>query len=216
MLIKMTTGKIVDLDWKNSLHRRAAANLHAELLPDSFVARMGRLFMERFYYRDLVREGLIRCDLFLSGDQAVGLSAYTLYPYDFMDRGKRKFFLKLAVLTILSFVLQPARLGAVLSISRLSKKRDLTPRDKKVGEYLSLAVRASHAADAEESTGLRASQALFARAADFLKSQGCRRMFLVIKKTNFFAMRFHRERGAVPIEGDFVPEDCSLLAVTLG
>ncbi|GEM_PF-3065817 len=212
----MTTGKIVGMDWKNSLHRRAAANLHAELLPDSFVARMGRVFMEVFYYRDLVREGLIRCDLFLVGDRAVGLSVYTLYPYDFMDRGKRKFFLKLAGLTLLSLVSQPTRLGAVLSVSRLSKKRDLAPRDQEAGEYLSLAVRASHAGDAEERTGLRVSQALFTKAADFLRSQGRRRMFLVIKKTNFFAMRFHRERGAIPVEGDFVPKDCSLMAVTLG
>ncbi len=211
----MSSGKIVELDWKNPAHLRAAAELHASLLPESFVARMGRLFMERFYYLDLVRAGLIRCDLFFTGGQAVGLSAYTPYPYDFMDRGRRKFFLKLAVLTILSLVLQPTRLGAVLSVSRLSKKRDLAPRDKEAGEYLSLAVRASHTGDAEESTGLRASQALFAKAADFLRSQGCRRMFLVIKKSNFFAMRFHRERGAVPIEGDFVSEDCSLLAVTL-
>lgn len=215
MLMKVTTGKIVDLDWKNAIHRRAAANLHAELLPDSFVALMGRLFMEHFYYRDLVREGLIRCDLFFSGGQAVGLSAYTPYPYDFMDRGKRKFFLKLALLTILSLVRKPARLGTVLSVSRLSKKRGLAPRDKKAGEYLSLAVLAFHAGDAEEGTGLRASQALFAKAADFLRSQGCRRMFLVIKKTNFFSVRFHRGCGAVPVEGDFIPEDCLLMAAPL-
>ena len=209
------TSGIVPLDPRRQDHLEAAAFLHEKLLGDSLVAQLGRLFMKKFYYCKLVESGLVRCDLFRCDGGYVALSAYTKYPYTFMARGQRRFFLFLAGTVSLGVIAKPSRVSAILKVMSQNRKRSDRTDDGKTGEYLSLGVLPAYLDWKDEKTGSRISDLLYERAMDYFKENHCREVLLVIQKSNKLAVRFHQNRGAVLKDGDYVPPACCLMSVAL-
>lgn len=206
---------IITLDFKNPEHRRAAAFLHKTLMPDSLVSRMGRLFMSEFYYRKLVQDGLIQCDLYCHQDRMVGLSAYTPYPYTFMERGRKRHFFYLALIAVWSVLSNPSRLGVLWEVLRQTHGRGCLVEDGSTGEYLTLGALPDAADLIDAASGLRAPHALLARAVDFFRKRGYHEILLVIKKTNFLAFRFYERYGAVEKRSSHVPASCRLMSLAL-
>src|SRR3989338_4160156 len=86
------------LDPRSVADVESAARLHSLLLPRSPLSQLGPEFMRHFYYRTLIEDGLVRCDLYNYRGVAVGFIAYTKYPSDFMARGLRRHCFYLAAL----------------------------------------------------------------------------------------------------------------------
>jgi hypothetical protein len=69
---------------------RALAQLHCTLLPDSSLPKLGRGFLEHFYYSVLPQEGLlIGCVAYVDGIPA-GFSVHTPYPGTYMGLAIRR------------------------------------------------------------------------------------------------------------------------------
>ena len=213
----MEKSMILPLDPADPSQVRAAACLHETLLPESPVPGLGRFFMTKFYYRELVRAGLIRCDLFKSGDRYVALSVYTKDPFTFMEAGKRRFFFWLIFVLGVSVAAKPVRIGILWKMARRSQKRDAA-QDQSVGEYLSLGVLPDYANACDAGSGLRAAHALLAKVMDYFRREGRREIYLVIEKQNRLAFRFYENYRPVPKTADFVPEHCVHMShpVTVG
>lgn len=207
---------IVSLDGADAELITTAADLHCRLLPGSPVSRLGRFFMTRFYYSTLVRDGLVRCDLFSHEGRYVGFSAYTDVPLTFMERGLKRHTWRLLWVLAISLLAKPSRLGILLGTARLSGKRKIHEDDGRVGECLSLGVLPEYGTVKDERTGLRISHQLFNRVKDYFKGKGFREILLVIDKQNRHALTFYYGYGAVLKPADYVPAHCCLMSVELG
>src|SRR5580698_6488811 len=81
---------IAEFGGNQAADHRALAQLHAALQPESSLPRLGRGFLEHFYYSILPREGLIfGCVAFLDG-LPVGFMVNTPYPGSYMGLAIRR------------------------------------------------------------------------------------------------------------------------------
>ena len=203
--------EIFPLDTRSNEQLAAISALHAELLPDSPIPRLGPSFVEGFYYRKLVESGLIHVELARFGGRYVAFSVWTKYPFTFMKEGIRRHWLSLCAALLLSLLQNPSRFTIMLDVYRQSKARALTPRPG-AGEYLSLGV-LTEAAALRSAEGLRLPQAMFERVIAFFKAEKFEEILLMIRKTNSKSLFFYRSYGAEKVETDFVASDCVLMAV---
>jgi len=136
----MIAAGIKRLDPQDSVDVESAARLHRELLPSSPVPRLGQAFMCRFYYRKLIEDGLICCDLYYDHGKAVGFIVYTKHASDFMARGLRRHWLYLSVLMAAAVLRRPTRIGVILSLLGISRTLKESSGNSTWGELLSLGV----------------------------------------------------------------------------
>ena len=85
---------ITYLDHNNIEHRKAVANLHTKLLPDSYLSMLGCEFLADYYYKLLIQSDIINCLICLSNNKYVGFVVYTKFPFSFMLIGLKKYFSK--------------------------------------------------------------------------------------------------------------------------
>ena len=83
---------ITHLDYNNIEHRKAAANLHTKLLGDSYLSMLGYDFLVDYYYKLLIKNGIINCLLCVSNNKYIGFAGFTKYPFSFMTIGFKKYF----------------------------------------------------------------------------------------------------------------------------
>lgn len=112
------------------------AALHRELLPSSPALRLGRGFLERFYYGVLPDEGLVFGSLAYVGDTPVGFVVATTDANAFLATAVRR-----RSGTLLSVMLRhPPSPSGVLMGARIALDRQ-NKRQSEVGEILSFGVR---------------------------------------------------------------------------
>jgi ribosomal protein S18 acetylase RimI-like enzyme len=134
---------IESLESRNAADVEAVAGLHRAYLGDSPIVRLGPRFLRRFYYSQLVEDGLVRCRICRADESIVGFAAYTLRPFDFMGIGLRKHLLSLGGLMLVSLASRPAMIRDVLFVLRLMDQIGEDSREaavSRVGELLSLVV----------------------------------------------------------------------------
>ena len=122
--------------------RMGVAFLHSALLPRSPVVRLGYPFMTEYYYRQLVHDRLIGCQLALVSGRPAGFVAYTTRPHDFMLAGLRRNWPDLTTLVARALLARPSRVTVVARALGMLKRRrdDLAGGPVYDGEILSLAV----------------------------------------------------------------------------
>lgn len=209
----MSASGIVAYDPGNPEHVDAIARLHAELLPDSPIPRLGNIFMKKFYYKKLVEAGIIRCELFKSGGRYAAFSVWTEFPYTFMEKGKKRFFASLCSIVFLCLLQNPLRVKVVLEVMRQVSGRKAIEDDGVSGEYLSLGILPEAAQERDERTGLRIPEMMFESVIRYFKAHGFKEILLMIRKTNKKSQMFYHSFGAVMKPADFVPPDCYLMTV---
>lgn len=209
-----SAGSILALDPANPDHVAAAADLYARLLPDSPIPQFGREFMTRFYFSDLVRDGIIQSDLFACDGRFVAVSVYTRYPFSFMKRGFTKHFAKVAWILGKAVLTKPARATALWKAVRHGGMRSGERDTPEVGEYLSLGVLPEYAS-ARDASGLRVPQAMFERVMETLGPAGVREILLMIRKDNLKSMRFYQSYDAAPRAAGFLLKEHVLWSVKL-
>jgi len=190
-------GSIVSFNPTNKDHIEAIAYLHENLLPDSLVTGLGRYFMEHYYYSVLPKMGLIKCDLFIVEGKYIGLSVYTLFPFDFMAQGFKKGFPTLILSLFVAILLKPTRIMIIIDVLREGKKRKSPVNNNKMGELLSLAFLPLYNRTQDIESKLRISDAFYNKAIEYLKANGCEEVQASVKKSNKIALRFHQRHRAV-------------------
>ena len=189
-----------------------AAHLHAALLPESPVPRMGDRFMRKFYYPQLVGSGLIHCQLCVHESQYVGFIVYTDRPGEFMSRGIRQHFGSL-VGALWQLPFQPSRLRIVRDVLKEGRRRQRATREK-VGEILTMGVlpayRGRRFGGGQQSIASRMLEQVTAHFAE----QGMERVQLVVRSGDVMANAFFESHGFT-IEDANYPAESYLLSKKL-
>ena len=190
-----TDGKIVRLDPGDATQLRAVAGLHATLLPGSPIPRLGTRFMTHFYYRSLVKDGLVGCFLYKVGEQYVGFLAFTEHPGTFMSEGRRRHLLRLMLVLGRAMLAKPGRIRVLWETVAIGRRDGRRPAGASagVGEVLSFGVLEGFRGGAP---GLRISNQLFDATIRHLGERGCRRLEWNVEKANLRGQQFYASYGA--------------------
>ena len=189
------SGELQRLEGADRRASEHAARLHAVLLPDSPIARLGPVFMTHFYYGTLVRDNLLRCYLAYVGDSPAGFISFTDRPATFMAEGLRRHWLHLAGVLARAVVADPRRIGVMLWTFGLMRRRTRAPEPGE-GELLSFGVLPEfRGVPFVQRTGRRIGAELFAAACDDLHALGADRFRAVVAKDNAAALMFYQAQG---------------------
>ena len=181
------------------------AELHADLLPRSPLTRLGKSFMERFYYKVLPQQGLIFGAVAYVDGRPAGFISATYDSDHLLANAVRWNVLKLAWVGLTTFP-SPKRLMAIAESLGIVKSRQAKadiPIEKLAagltGEVLSIGVRKSYrSAEFKMKTGLRIGADLMSGVmAGFGKSNVVRAR-LIIDSKDVVAQGFCRRYGWEP------------------
>ncbi len=197
--------QVVPLEPSSADHTRAAARLHAELLPESLIPRLGDHFMRRFYYSTLVNDGLIRCDLLQDEAGYAAFIAYSSQPYTFMSEGARRHLIRLGLLTGLAVLQSPGRLKTLWEVRTTGSQRRQHVEEQNLGEILSFGVLPSHRDRRDDATGLKVSNYLFERAVLELQREGVTALQMLVHQRNLLALLFYKSYGATMVHSTLGP-----------
>ncbi len=185
----------------------ALVKLHKQLLPESYIPKLGLKFIKDFYYSKLTADGLIHGDLYCYDGKFVGFIFYTKYPKTFMNEGIKKHFLHLFFLIVYSVLLQPGLLKICFSVILESFKRKSDGQNEgsalEEGEILSFGVLDEYGFVEDKETGLRISHLLFKKAVNFFKSNACSRFNLAVIKQNRKARLFYQACGGKIVDSGY-------------
>lgn len=190
------TGEIVAVDPRDPQQVRAAAGLHGKLLGRSPVPRLGDLFMTRFFYSRLVDDGLIRCYLYRVDGQYVGFLSLTEKPYSFMSEGRRRHFVRLAVILGLAVLARPSRVRILWDTLAAARRKTSTADREGIGELLSFGVLEEFSGRREGPQQLRIPTILFDAGIRYFRERGFRLVEWSVDRDNLAAMIFYRSYGA--------------------
>ncbi len=168
------------------------ARLHEQLLPHSPLSKLGRRFMERFYYRVLPEDGLIFGAIVHAGTEPAGFSAATLNSDGFMRAAlrKRPFLLMCAVAE--SLVRSPRTLAGSWEAGSIVLDRSTDKPGGPIAELLSLGVlpQFQHGI-----TGLPLASALVSHIHSAFLERGVFTARLIVDADNESAQRFYGRMG---------------------
>lgn len=186
----------VDPDDKKTVSK--VVSLHLELLDWGPIAGLGRLFLERFCYSVLVRDGLIKLVLYEVNGRPAGFIAYTSYSNTFMRTAIRKHWLFVLFLLKLSVLRDPRILFRLnksgwLTLSRWSES---SPEKDPCAEILAFAVRSEYRNIAFiHNTKLRIPYELVSHAVSYFRGLGLTKMYAVVDEFNKPVQLFFHSLG---------------------
>ena len=139
----ITDYKLVPFGGGLAADARDLAALHEELLPRSPLTKVGRRFMESFYYNCLPKQGAIFGAIAYVNAQPAGFVSATYDSNNFMVRAFRRNFYRLVWLGLTTLP-TPSRIEGAFEAAGIMKYRE--GREKRdgtefVGEILSIGVR---------------------------------------------------------------------------
>ncbi len=172
------------------------AQLHATLLPGSPIPRLGSRFMRRFYYRSLVADDLIHCQISYVAGRPAGFITCTAQPARFMAEGLRRHWLQLGWVMLGEVLADPRRLVVIFWTLNYMRRRPGRPHDPGEGEILSFGVLPEFRTSAfVQQTGRRIAGELFASARAFFAASGISRYRAVVESGNREALMFYHAQG---------------------
>jgi ribosomal protein S18 acetylase RimI-like enzyme len=175
---------------------RDVARLHQALLPGSPIPRLGRRFMERFYYRTLVEDGLLAAHLYYVEGRAAGFITLTAVPSRFMAEGLRRHWWGLAGILLWELLADPRRIAVIVWTLRHMGRQGVAPAEPGEGEILSFGVLPEFRTPAfVRRSGRRIAGELFDRAVASLQADGTHRIRAVVETRNREALMFYHARG---------------------
>lgn len=184
------------LDPRDARAVDAVSALHERLLGGSPVVQLGPQFMRRFYYRKLVQDGLIRCELCYVNEKPAGFIAYTRRATDFLGQGIRRHWLYLSFLMLSIILRSPRHLQVILRTLGMMQKRSAIPGKQYDAEALSLGVLPEfRSREFVQGTGRRLSAELFDRARAYFREKGIPEFHLLVEAGNREAVLFYHSYG---------------------
>ena len=201
--------KVVRITGTDKCAATHAADLHAELLARSPVARMGKQFMRDVYYGALVAADLAVAHVAYVDDEPAGFLTATNDPERFMSRGLMRRPWRTGWGLALSLLSRPTRVAVLWETLTLNASRQAVDTSP-TGELLSFGVREPYRRPAFiRSRGIRVGQSLLDAAIAALKARGAQRARAIVDADNLPAQFFYRgagwELGNPTVKGWAVP-----------
>lgn len=182
------------------------SDLHSELLPSSPVVKLGRPFLECFYYRVLPSEGHIFGAVAYVDGLPAGFIAATPDSQGFLRCAARRHFFAIAWLVVQSILAKPSRLAGLWEAFRIMQARAPSRSGDVCGEILSVCVRP--ACRKGSGAGHLAGRLLYV-ALEQLRTAGTRTVVTVVDEDNIASRRYFESHGFrrshVPPKGWAVP-----------
>lgn len=176
------------------------AALHAELLPQSPLSRLGRRFLAQAYYGMLAEDGLIFGAVAYAGGEPAGFICATMDSGGLLRAALRRHFFGLAVVFGRTVLAAPGRLAAVWEIGRIMWFR---PRLACAGEILSLGVLPRYrGAEFAHRTGRRIASDLMAHVMARFQERGIPAIRAIADHDNAVAHNFYRHHGGRIVNGN--------------
>jgi len=192
------------LDPQKASDAEQVADLHFQYLNDSPIVRFGPSFLRRFFYRALVRDGLVGVSFYRHDGQIVGFISYTTEPFGFMGKGGRKRPFALIWSLLVGIVQRPATAKDIAKVLRVMRERAdegaVTGDEGAVtgdeGEVISLVVDSAYRGHVPEDGKARVAVRLFEDAIEFFKDHKVGRVHLLVRPENLASNIFCSSMGA--------------------
>jgi len=199
-LVKLNTIKhaLREIDPNNKEDVAAITQLHLELLHWGPMARMGRLFLQRFCYSILIKENLMRAALCEVNDQPAGFIAYTACSITFHRTAIKKHWPYVTYIMLISILRDPCIIFRIRKAIRLmfSRRSEKNLWSDPSGEVIALGLRPEfRSSQFIYSSGLRLSRELFRKAVSYFRSIGLNKVRLVVDSFNKPALFFYHSLG---------------------
>ena len=191
-------SRLREIDAANRHDVAAITGLHLELLGHGPMARLGELFLRRFCYGVLLRDGLMRAALFEVDGRPAGFVAYTSRSITFHREAIRRHWAYVAWLIALSVVRDPRLVARLLKAARLmfSRRAELDLGRDPLGEVLAIGVLPEYRTpEFLHRTGLRIGEELIVHVMSYFRSVGVDRLRMVVEGHNKPALLFYHRLG---------------------
>ncbi len=185
------------LDPLKTADAEQVADLHFQYLNDSPIVRFGSSFLRRFFYRTLVRDGLVGVSFHRHEGRIIGFISYTTEPFGFMGKGGRRHPFALAWSLLSGIVQRPGTAKEIVQIMRVMRERteeDTESRD--TGEVISLVVDSDYRGFVPAGGETRLAVRLFEDAVEFFAAQKVGRVHLLVRPENLASNIFCSSMGA--------------------
>ena len=206
------------LKWLTHLDKQEieeVSKLHHHLLPHSPIPQLGKGFMNNFYYKDLVRQNIIKCLVYIEKETVVGFVVTTKYPQNFMSKGIIRSPIKLASTLIISILKKPVRLLIVLKIILLALARGSSNIPGKTTEIISIGVKKEFRNHVISNSSLKISSLIFLEILNSLKSRNEKFLQAITEKNNKRAIKFYKKMGMVLTESELSSHKDIVFRLTL-
>lgn len=190
------TLSIVEFNPANREHMKRIIAIHSAVLPDSFVVRMGPLFMRKFYYSALTRIGFLKSYLAVYNNHIVGILVTNRKPYSLIRSALKKYFFTFSFAVAFALISRPSRLGVLIETTRY-KPDPLLKKFEDEGvsfEILTIGVEADFRSLKVDD--MKLAHHLLKRVVNDFKSEGFERVTGQILKSNEGALRFYAKYNA--------------------
>ncbi len=200
MIRKATTGDA-----------RRIAELHEELLGDSIFVRLGRPFLEGFYYSLLAEDDVAFAYVCEEDGSIIGFAAMAASHKRFYAQ-VRKRFLRLGFAIMRSIVAKPTTVTAVCEAAGFMLRKDGLITCDAEGELLQIAVHPDYRARGPggketpyfATKRVRVAQELFMRCMDELAARGIKDYRIMTGDANTSSNPFYARMGCVKVEGGVI------------
>jgi ribosomal protein S18 acetylase RimI-like enzyme len=170
--------------------------LHAALLPESPVARLGSRFMQDFYYRVLPREGLLFGAVAYVDAQPAGFIAATHDRLGFMRTGVARAWPRLLAVLGVSVLSGSTPVRAMWQAAQVIRRRSRGERAAGGGEILSLGVLPAYREPGfVRRSGIRIATDLLDLALGELRARGVQQVGAAVRADNTEAKLFYAGLG---------------------
>src|SRR5947208_6975524 len=162
------------------------------------MARLGELFLRRFGYGVLLRDGLMRAALFEVDGRPAGFVALTRRSITFHREAIRRHWAYVAWLIALSVVRDPRLVARLLKAARLmfSRRAELNLGRDPLGEVLAIGVLPEYRTpEFVHRTAVRIGDELITHVVSYLRRLGVDRMRMVVEAHNTPALLFYHHLG---------------------
>ncbi len=203
---------IIQLDYNNIEHRKAAANLHTKLLENSYLSMLGYDFLVDYYYKLLIKNEIIDCLLCVSNNKYIGFAGFTKFPFSFMTIGFKKYLFQFSIFFIKKIFIKPKIIILLIKIVKESISRKFSKKStNSLSEFLSLGVLSEHSNEKDIITGLSASRLLITNVVNKCKNDGIKDMRMVIKNKNIKSLSVFKSFGGKIVNDKFTEDSVELM-----
>ena len=175
------------------------ADLHMELLGFGPMAGLGQRFVREVCYRAHMDEGVLRVMLARVDGVPAGFVAVTPFSLSFHRSGLRQHVPLAAWETLRSIISRPSRLPKLLRALRVlgSRRHEIEREEAELGEVVCIAVRPQFLSNRfQREAGLRLSQLLVQRSAEYLRRAGVEDMRMLVDADNRPVLMLYHLMGA--------------------
>jgi ribosomal protein S18 acetylase RimI-like enzyme len=191
------------------------AGLHASLLPGNRLTGAGGLFLERFYYLELPRDGAIVGAFAVADGRPAGFVTVTRDPDRYLEEAVRRYPGQFTAVAIVSLLRRPVASVSAWRRIRRGSGPGSSPRADGTGELLALAVLPELRGPRDDLDRRSLAHALVARAVLRLRDAGLGAIRVVVdpgdaRSARFFAREGWTRTERAPAAGLSGPEEWRL------